>query len=86
MNTCGIHTKFFEDACTECKKEYAELKGQLDKGYREFTEERAKRLYTDLLLQFLKNSKYNEVEASEKAKSIIRKQCRLRNMQFWPWL
>jgi hypothetical protein len=105
MNTCGIHTKFFDDACTECKKEYAELKGvhrinmndyksnnnntkhqQLDKEYREFTEERAKRLYTDLLLQFLKNSKYNEVEASEKAKYIIRKQCRLRNMQFWPWL
>jgi hypothetical protein len=59
---------------------------QLDKGYREFTKERAKRLYTDLLLQFLKNSKYNEVEASEKARSIIRKQCRLRNMQFWPWI
>jgi hypothetical protein len=109
MNTCSIHTKFFDDACTECKKEYAELKGlhginmndyksnnnsnnnkkhqqQLDKEYKEFTEERAKRLYTDLLLQFLRNSKYNEVEASEKARSIIRKQCRLRNMQFWPWL
>jgi hypothetical protein len=112
MNSCHIHTKFFDDDCTECKKEYTELKGldrtnmndyksndnsnnsnnsnkkhqQLDKEYRDFTEERAKRLYTDLLLQFLKNSKYSEVEASEKARSIIRKQCRLRNMQFWPWL
>jgi hypothetical protein len=39
MNTCGIHTKFFDDACTECKKEYAELKGienlpeNMQKGY-----------------------------------------------------
>lgn len=27
MTTCCIHTKFFDDTCTECRKEYAELKG-----------------------------------------------------------
>jgi hypothetical protein len=114
MTTCCIHTKFFDDTCTECRKEYAELKGlheinnmndykpddnnnnntsdnkmhqqELTKKYKEFTEERAKRLYKDLLLQFLGSSNYNEVEASEKARSIIRKQCQLRNMPFWSWL
>ena len=25
--TCSIHTKFFHDTCSECNKEYAELKG-----------------------------------------------------------
>jgi hypothetical protein len=56
------------------------------KKYKEFTEERAKRLYEDLLLQFLSSSNYNEFEASEKARSIIRKQCQLRNMPSWSWL
>src|SRR5919197_4642325 len=105
---CSIHTKFFDDTCIECRKEYAELKGlheikmndkkpgnntsnnkkhqQAEKEYKEFTEERAKRLYKDLLLQFLRSNKYDEVEASEKARSIIRKQCKLRNLPFWSWL
>ena len=124
MTVCCIHKNFFDDTCTECRKEYAELKGlyeinntnndnntttdykpattsnsvngnhkkiqeqqkELSKYYKEFTEERAKRLYKDLLLQFLRSSKYNEFEASQKARSIIRKQCLLRNMPFWPWL
>jgi hypothetical protein len=130
MTICCIHKDFFDDTCTECRKEYAELKGvheisnidndnnvtrnykpattnnglsgnhkkmqqqqqdqeqqqELSKYYKEFTEERAKRLYKDLLLQFLRSSKYNEFEASQKARSIIRKQCMLRNMPFWPWL
>ena len=131
MTVCCIHKNFFDDTCTECRKEYADLKGlheinnddndndnttrnykpaatsngvsgnhkkmqqpqqdqeqqkELSKNHKEFTEERAKRLYEDLLLQFLKSSKYNEFEASQKARSIIRKQCVLRNMPFWPWL
>jgi hypothetical protein len=134
MTVCCIHKNFFDDTCTECRKEYADLKGlheinnddndnnnnnnntrnykpaatsngvsgnhkkmqqpqqdqeqqkELSKNYKEFNEERAKRLYEDLLLQFLKSSKYNEFEASQKARSIIRKQCVLRNMPFWPWL
>jgi hypothetical protein len=113
MTTCCIHIKFFDDTCTECRKEYAELKGlheinnpndykpdynnnntsdnkthqqELTKKYKEFTEERAKRLYEDLLLQFLSSGNYNEFDASEKARSIIRKQCQLRNMPSWSWL
>ena len=113
MNACSIHTKFFDDTCIDCKKEYAELKGlhrqkmndydikknnsndvtspdkrsrQLDKRYREFTEERAKKLYAELLLQFVTKTKCNEMEASEKARSILRKQCKLRHMPFWSWL
>jgi hypothetical protein len=133
MTVCCIHKNFFDDTCTQCRKEYADLKGlheinnddndndndnttrnykpaassngvsrnhkkmqqqqkdqeqqkELSKNYKEFTEERAKRLYEDLLLQFLRSSKYNEFEASQKARSIIRKQCVLRNMPFWPWL
>ena len=113
MTICYIHTNFFDNTCTECRKEYAELKGlgkvndtsgyklansnsvsnnkmqqqqELPKNYKEFTEERAKRLYEDLLVQFLRNKKYSEIEASQKARSIIRKQCLLRHIPFWSWL
>ena len=27
MSTCPIHTRFFDDLCPECRKEYNELKG-----------------------------------------------------------
>ena len=40
--------------------------------YKEFTEERAKSLYKDLLLQFLRSSKYNENEASEKTVQVTK--------------
>jgi len=69
MTGCAIHINFFDDTCSECKKEYAELKGlneahsdndnksttykNLEKKYKEFSEERAKKLYEDLLLHFL---------------------------------
>ncbi|HEX7032725.1 MAG TPA: hypothetical protein VF172_06985 [Nitrososphaera sp.] len=53
--------------------------------YKEFTEERAKKLYGDLLLQYLKSGE-SEVEADRKAKAIIRKQCSIRGMQPWPWV
>ena len=113
MTSCCIHTNFFDDTCTECRKEYAELKGlrkvnntsgyklansnsasnnkmqqqqELPKNYKEFTEERAKRLYEDLLMQFLRNKKYSEIEASQKARSIIKKQCLLRHIPFWSGL
>ena len=56
-----------------------------NKKYKEFTEERAKQLYEDLLLQYLKSSS-NEMEAAEKAKGIIRKQCKIRDIQLWPWV
>ena len=53
--------------------------------YKEFTEERAKKLYEELLIQYLKKG-CNEIEASERAKKIIRKQCSLRGMSCWDWV
>ena len=97
MTSCSIHTDFFDDSCGVCKKEYYELKGlntsntnnsqssYNNEKYKEFTEQRAKQLYEDLLLQYLKSSS-NEIEAAEKAKGIIRKQCKIRDIQLWPWV
>lgn len=55
-----------------------------NKTYKEFTEERAKRLYEELVLQYLKGGT-SEAEADRKAKAIIRKQCSIRGLSFWPW-
>jgi hypothetical protein len=55
------------------------------KKYREFTELRAKILYEQLLLHYLKSSS-SEVEAADKARNIIRKQCRIRKIPFWSWI
>ena len=109
MSTCPIHTRFFDDLCPECRKEYNELKGLeqenlmaqtngsdnhglnieysigiKNRNYKEFTEERAKKLYAELLVQYLKKS-CKEEEAAEKARAIIRKQCKLRGMTSWSW-
>lgn len=56
-----------------------------NKKYKEFTEERAKKLYEELLLQYVRSGA-SEVEADQKAKAIIKKQCNLRKMPFWSWL
>jgi len=100
MTTCSIHTEFFDDLCPECKAEYNELKGNFghsversetyraknrNRGYKEFTEERAKKLYAELLVQYIKKSN-PEKEAAGKARAIIRKQCRLRGIPFWSWI
>ena len=53
--------------------------------YKEFTEEKAKQLYEKLFLYYLKNLK-DEKDASNKAKSIIMKQCRIRNIEPWNWI
>ncbi len=103
MTRCTIHADFFDHRCSECKKEYNEMKGISDnvisgkigssvihnnpiphKKYKEFTELRAKKLYEELIIQYLKVS--NEAEAAEKARSIIRKQCKIRGMPYWPWI
>jgi len=55
-----------------------------DRKYKEFTEERAKKLYEEIMLQYLKSGT-GEVEADRKAKAIIRKQCSIRGMPFWSW-
>ena len=53
--------------------------------YKEFTEEKAKQLYEKLFLYYLQNLK-DEKDASNKAKSIINKQCYIRNIKPWNWI
>ena len=54
--------------------------------YKEFTEEKAKKLYEEIFLQYLKKDKITEVEAIERSKRIIRKQCLMRNIEPWSWV
>ena len=99
MVSCHEHRFFFEPKCSLCKKEYLFLKGleehnskissvniinQKSHKYKEFTEEKAKNLYEKLLIYYLKNN--SELDASIKAKSIIRKQCNIRNITPWTWV
>ncbi|HVX01678.1 MAG TPA: hypothetical protein VHA09_00835 [Nitrososphaera sp.] len=56
-----------------------------EKKYKEFTEARAKKLFEEILLQYLKSGS-TDTEAAEKAKAIVRKQCAIRKMPYWPWL
>ncbi len=101
MPACEIHKDFFNESCKYCEGEYAELKGHFrgsngvthviasvnTKKYKEFSEDRAKKLYEELLLEFLKSPyKLGEVEAARKARSIIKKQCLLRGLPMWQWL
>jgi len=53
--------------------------------YKEFSEERAKQLYEELLVQYLKSG-HNEIDAAERAKRIIRKQCSMRGISLWNWV
>jgi hypothetical protein len=57
-----------------------------ENDYKEFTEERAKKLYEEIFLQYLKKDKITEAEAIERSKRIIRKQCLMRNMEPWSWV
>ena len=90
---CAVHIDFFDDSCPACRQEYLDLKGvdgsdvqtTSGKKYKEFTEERAKKLYEELLLQYLKSGT-GEMEAAAKAKAIIKKQCSIRGLALWPWL
>jgi len=54
-------------------------------NYKEFTEERAKKLYEQLLLQYLEKQ-IDEQEAVERARAIIKKQCIVRGIKIWPWV
>lgn len=91
--TCKVHADFFEETCDECKQEYLDMKGIGDdhasdrdeKKYKELTEERAKKLYEEVMLQYLKSG-LPEIEADRKAKAVVRKQCSIRGIGFWPWL
>ena len=100
--SCLKHVKFFDETCEICKKEYFFVKGLEDKDgviidknveesldkqsvYKEFTEEKAKQLYEKLFLYYLKKLQ-DEKDASNKAKSIINKQCYIRNIKPWNWI
>ena len=56
------------------------------KPYKEFSEERAKMLYEELLVQYMRTKSINEVEAARRARQIIRKQCAIRGIEVWNWL
>jgi hypothetical protein len=55
-------------------------------AYKEFPEERAKKLYGELLVQYMRTKSINEVEAARRARQIIRKQCAIRGIEVWNWL
>jgi hypothetical protein len=87
---CTVHTDFFDDDCPECRQEYLEMKGadevpEHGGKYKEFTEERAKKLYEEVMLQYLKAGA-SDVDAANKARAVVRKQCAIRDMPPWPWL
>lgn len=89
--TCTIHPDFFDDDCEMCRQEYLEMKKvgeptlDREKRYKELTEERAKKLYEEILLQYLKSG-FSDVEAAGKARAVVRKQCDIRGLPYWPWL
>lgn len=87
--TCTIHTEFFDDGCEMCRQEYLEMKKAGEpapgKKYKELTEERAKKLYEEVLLQYLKSG-LGDAEAAGKARTVVRRQCDIRGMPYWPWL
>lgn len=91
---CTIHPDFFDDSCEACKQEYLDMKGigqdahrheSTGKKYKELSEQRAKKLYEDLMLQYLKTG-VPEAEADSKAKAILRKQCAIRGINPWSWM
>jgi polyhydroxyalkanoate synthesis regulator phasin len=58
----------------------------IKKSYKEFSEERAKKLYEELMIQYMRTKSLNEVEAARRARQIIRKQCVIRGIEIWNWL
>jgi hypothetical protein len=56
------------------------------KKYKEFDEERAKKLYQDIFLQYLKRGDMSEEESIIRSKMIIRKQCEIRGIKPWSWI
>ena len=102
MESCSYHNSFFDERCKKCKKEYLLLKGLEVKEnwliksidgigntrklhYKEFNEEKAKELYEKLFVYYLKKTG-DEYKASNKAKTVIKKQCNIRNLTHWSWL
>ncbi len=57
-----------------------------EKSYKEFNEERAKKLFEEIFLQYLKKGDISEEESINRSKTIIRKQCKLRGIEPWSWI
>ena len=69
--------------------EKADAKKEKDaksKSYKEFNEERAKKLFEDVFIQYLKKGTMSEEESINRSKMIIRKQCELRGIKPWSWI
>ena len=58
---------------------------QRQQKYKELSEERAKKLYEEIMLQYIKHG-MTAVEADARAKSILRKQCAIRGINPWTWV
>jgi hypothetical protein len=56
------------------------------KSYKEFNEERAKKLFEEVFIQYLKKGTMSEEESINRSKMIIRKQCELRGIEPWAWI
>ena len=56
------------------------------KSYKEFNEERAKKLFEEVFIQYLKKGTMSEEESLNRSKMIIRKQCELRGIEPWAWI
>ena len=56
------------------------------KRYKEFDEERAKKLFEEIFLQYLKRGNMSEEESINRSRTIIRKQCEMRGIRPWPWV
>lgn len=75
--------KEIQDVNEKIKTNDQELK--LNK-YKEFTEERAKKLYEEIFLQYLRKGNLSEEESIERSKKIIKKQCLMRGIEPWSWV
>ena len=53
--------------------------------YKEFNEDKAKKLYEKLFVYYLKQTD-DEKKASKKAKAVIKKQCMIRHLTPWKWV
>lgn len=73
------------DTPYQTKKEGSRTSTDRFSNYKEFTEERAKKLFEQLILQYL-GKEFDEQEAVERARAIIRKQCIVRGIKIWPWV
>jgi len=56
------------------------------KSYKEFNEERAKKLFEEIFLQYLKKGNMSEEESIKRSKIIIKRQCEIRGIKPWSWI